>query len=87
MIVKVKVVPNSDKFRILLIKEGDSFYLRANVKNLPKKDKANKELLKGLKKLFGSVEIVSGLRSREKYINVDANIKQLEKILESRKSE
>ena len=86
MIIKVKVIPNSNKFNLSLVNEGNSLYLKANVKNPPRSGKANRELLTELKKLFENVEIISGFKSREKYINVDANIKQLERILESRKN-
>lgn len=78
MIIKVKVKPNSDKFRIKLVKRGEKSFLKIWLTEAPKKSKANKELLKELRKRFGSVELVSGLNSREKYIKVEDNIKELE---------
>ena len=60
--------------------------LYADVTSPPDKDKANKELMKELKKFFGKeVSIVSGHKSREKIIlvkgkkdDIETLIKQLE---------
>ncbi|MCD6398821.1 MAG: YggU family protein [Candidatus Aenigmarchaeota archaeon] len=80
MLIKIKVKPNSGKFKISLERDLNGPYLRVWLKSQPEKGKANKELLKELKKVFGEVEIVSGASSREKYIKVSNNIKIEEKL-------
>lgn len=41
---------------------------------MPKKGKANKEIVKGLRKLFkAEVQIVSGMTGREKIVRIDAD--------------
>ena len=80
MLIKVKVNPGSGKFKISLERDLNGPYLRIWLKSQPEKRKANKELLKELKKVFGEVEIVSGASSREKYIKVSNNIKIEEKL-------
>lgn len=78
MIIKAKVKTNSDKFRIKLLKRGEKSFLKIWLTEPPEKGKANKELLEELRKRFGSVELVSGHKSREKYIKVEHNIKEVE---------
>jgi len=74
MLVRVKVKPGSKKFKIELKEDENGPYLSIWLKSQPKRDRANKELLKELNKIFGHVKIVSGRTSREKYIKVENNI-------------
>ena len=64
---EVKVIPHSSKNK-LIQKEGKTIlYLQAP----PEKDKANKALIKFFKEEFNQrVRIVSGLKRREKVIEV-----------------
>ena len=63
----VKVKPNSASNEVLGLDEQG--LLRVNVKAPAQKGKANKELVKVLSKHFKKrVEILSGLKSREKRI-------------------
>ena len=65
--LKLKVVPNSSKLELVSENGGLKLYLKA----VPDKNKANLELIKFFKKKFGLiVEIVSGLRGREKVLRV-----------------
>ncbi len=67
--IKVKVKPNSAKNEVLGLDEQG--FLRVNVKAPAQKGKANKELIKLLSKHFKKkVEIISGLKSREKRVLV-----------------
>jgi len=79
--VNIKVKTNSPKFRIYM-----KDVLHVDVISPPDKNKANRELIKELGKLFDSeVSIVSGHKSREKVVlikldkeKVETLIKQLE---------
>ncbi|MCD6477407.1 MAG: YggU family protein [Candidatus Aenigmarchaeota archaeon] len=84
MLIKVKIKPGSERFRISIETDESGYYLRIWLKSHPEKGKANKELLKELKKLFGRVELVSGATSREKYINIDDDI-DLEEIIKNKR--
>ena len=64
---RVKVIPNSSKLELIEEENGLKLYLQA----VPDKNKANQELIKFFKKKYGlKVEIVSGMRSREKVLRV-----------------
>ncbi|PIN74121.1 hypothetical protein COV20_00715 [Candidatus Woesearchaeota archaeon CG10_big_fil_rev_8_21_14_0_10_45_16] len=65
--LSLKVIPNSGRNE--LIEENNS--LRLYIKAIPDKNKANLEVIKFFKKEFNlRVEIVSGLKSREKRLKV-----------------
>lgn len=65
-IIQVRVKPKSEKNEVLSMDDG---VLKVNVKAPPDKGKANKELIKLLSKHFKKkVEIISGLKSRNKRI-------------------
>lgn len=65
-IIQVRVKPKSEKNEVLSM---DDCVLKVNVKAPPDKGKANKELIKLLSKHFKKkVEIISGLKSRNKRI-------------------
>jgi len=68
--IDIIVKPNSPKNEIV---EWDEVKerLRVNIKAVPDKNKANKEVVKYFSKLIGKkVEIIKGLRSREKTLKV-----------------
>jgi hypothetical protein len=70
MKIRVKVKPNSRSEEVS--REGDSFIVR--VREPPREDKANQAVIKLLAQHFGvsqsRVKILSGLRSRNKVIEV-----------------
>jgi len=70
MKIQVKVKPNSKTDEVS--QEGDSFIVK--VKEPPKEGKANQAVIKLLAQYFGvpqsQVRILSGLRSRNKVIEV-----------------
>lgn len=67
VLIEVKVRPNSKRFA--LVKKEDQLILE--VVSPARAGKANLEIVKGLKRLFGrEVEIVKGLRERRKVILV-----------------
>lgn len=69
-LLKIIVKPNSPKNEITSIDE-DRNALRVSIKAPPDKGKANKEVMKFFSKLLKKkVEIVSGLKSREKLIKI-----------------
>ncbi|MBW2963709.1 DUF167 domain-containing protein [Candidatus Woesearchaeota archaeon] len=66
--LKVKVTPNSSKTEIKSIENN---LVKININAPPEKDKANKELIKFLKKQFKlSVKIKTGKTSREKVLEI-----------------
>ena len=71
MKIQVKVKPNSKTEE--LSREGDSFIIK--VKEPPKEGKANQAVVKLLAKHFGvpqsQIRILSGLRSRNKVVEVE----------------
>ena len=69
MEIKVIVKPRSSKNEFYFDKEKNVYVAR--IKESPEKGKANKELIKFLgKELKKKIEIVKGLRSREKVIRL-----------------
>lgn len=67
VIIKVRVKPNAKSFGFA-IKDG---HLIIEVASHPRRGRANLEVVKGLKKVFGKdAEIVKGFKSREKVILV-----------------
>lgn len=70
MKITVKVTPNSKTEEV--IQEGDRFLIK--VKEPPKEGKANKAVIRLLAEHFkvsqGSVKISSGLKSRNKVIDI-----------------
>lgn len=70
VVVNLKVIPNSQKFEIKGVNPWRK-KLRISVSSPPEDGKANQELLDGLETVLGSkVDIVSGVKSREKQIVV-----------------
>ncbi|MBU0614735.1 MAG: DUF167 domain-containing protein [Nanoarchaeota archaeon] len=67
MRIKVIVKPNAPKS--LIEKDGDIY--KVSVKAKPENNKANIEVLKLLKKEFGSAKMVSGFTSRHKIVEID----------------
>jgi uncharacterized protein (TIGR00251 family) len=67
VLIEVRIKPNSKRFA-LSEKNGQPIL---EVTSPPREGKANLEIVKGLKRLFGKdVEIVKGSKSREKLILV-----------------
>ncbi len=66
--IKLTVKPNSPKNEIINIKDNE---YKINIKAPPQEGKANRELIKFLKKYFNkSVRIITGLKSREKIVEL-----------------
>ncbi|MBU0535708.1 MAG: YggU family protein [Nanoarchaeota archaeon] len=69
-LIKIIVKPNSPKSEITSIDEVRNA-LRVNIKAPPDKGKANREVIKFFSKLLKKkVEIVSGMKSKEKLIKI-----------------
>lgn len=67
MEIKVKVKPGSSKQELKKIEEGYEAHVKAPAEN----NKANIELIKLLKKEFGSdVKIIRGYKSRNKVVEI-----------------
>ena len=68
MKIKITVKPNSSKNEIIEVSDCE---YRANIKAPPQEGKANKELIKVLKKYFKKdVRIITGFKSREKIVEI-----------------
>ncbi|MFA5125622.1 MAG: DUF167 domain-containing protein [archaeon] len=68
-IINAKILTGKQKFSVVFNKEKNLLIVEATEK--PENNKANKEILKKLKKYFkADIEIVSGLKSKEKTIKV-----------------
>ena len=66
-IIKLKVIPNSSRTK--MIEENNS--LKMYLKAVPEKNKANLELIKFFKKEFNlRIEIIRGMKGREKVLRV-----------------
>lgn len=66
-LLKIKVIPNSSRTELIL----DGGKVRVYLKAVPDKNKANQELIKFFKKeLKLSVEIKSGMKTREKTLRI-----------------
>jgi len=66
----IKVKPNAPKSKVL---KWDGSHLKVAIAAVPDKGKANKEVIKFFSKLTGKkVEIIKGLKSREKVLVFEA---------------
>ena len=65
MIVKAKIRTNQRSFSVV---KGDVWLI--SLKSLPEKNMANQELVKELSKIYKKVRIVSGLRSKNKVLEL-----------------
>ena len=69
-VLRIIVKPNSPKSEITAVDEARNA-LRGSIKAPPDKGKANKEVIKFFSKLLKKkVEIVSGLKSKEKMLRI-----------------
>ncbi len=69
-VLRIIVKPNSPKSEITAVDEARNA-LRVSIKAPPDKGKANKEVIKFFSKLLKKkVEIVSGLKSKEKMLRI-----------------
>ncbi len=70
-IIKVKVIPRSSQNKVVEEKAG---FLKVKLTSAPVDGEANKELIKILAKHFktakSNIEIVGGLKSKEKIIKI-----------------
>jgi uncharacterized protein (TIGR00251 family) len=77
VILRLRVISNSACFRLTGFDAAQN-ELRVKVCSPAHKGKANKELLKGLKKIFNSnVEIIKGNKSNKKTVLVHASREQV----------
>lgn len=75
-ILKLRVSAGKRAFSVRLDEQKDS--LIVETAEMPIKGKANKEIVKGLRKLFkAEVQIVSGMTSREKIVRIDADKRRI----------
>jgi len=73
-ILHLKVSTGKKQFR-LNWKEN---VLHVEIKSNPDKGKANKEIVKKLKKFFGSeIKIISGFKSKEKIVEISSSQKEV----------
>lgn len=76
--LKLKVSTGKPKFKIRLKKE----LLLVEIKNNPERGKANKEILKELKKIFNTnVKLLTGLKNKEKIIEIEDSKEEIFKKL------
>ncbi len=81
-IINAIIKTGKNKFRAQYEKEKDLLIVCTT--SQPEKNKANKEIIKELKKFFKcDIEIVSGLKSKEKKIKINLPKEQVKEILES----
>lgn len=74
MQLKIRVHPNSIKFQIL----EKANLLHVYLENEAENNKANIELIKKLSKIFGTkVNLVSGLKSKDKVVEIGIREEQL----------
>jgi len=70
-IIKVKVIPKSSQSKVVEEKDG---FLKVKLTSAPVDGEANKELIKLLAKHFkkakSGIEIVKGLKAKEKIIKI-----------------
>ena len=68
MIIKIKVRPNSAKQEMIKISENE---YKISLKEKAEDNKANKELIKLLKKYFKKdTKIIKGMKSRDKIVEI-----------------
>ena len=81
VMIELRVKPNSKSFGF--VRKGDQLILE--VTSPPKEGKANLEIVKGLKRMFGKdVKIIKGFKSREKLVLIkDLKSNELEKIIKA----
>lgn len=79
MKIEVKVVSNAKRFAIKL----DGKTLRIWLKSKPERGKANRELVQKLGEIFGSAVLVSGQKSRRKFVEVEGDEEYIRRKIES----
>ncbi|HPM85631.1 MAG: DUF167 domain-containing protein [Candidatus ainarchaeum sp.] len=81
-VLNAKISTGKKEFKVEFDKEKNIILIKTTQQ--PDKNKANKEILKELKKFFNSeVKIVSGIKSKEKKININLPKKEVEEILQN----
>ena len=82
-ILKLKVSTGKRKFGIIGFDETG--LLAISCTQVPEKGKANKEILKELKKFFkADIEIVSGIKSKEKVVRIFKDPSQVKTLLDAK---
>ncbi|MGB9719089.1 MAG: DUF167 domain-containing protein [Candidatus Anstonellales archaeon] len=79
MKIEVKAIPNAKRFAIKL--EGNM--LKVWLESKPKRGKANRELVQKLGEIFGSAWLVSGEKSRRKFVEVEGDEEYIRRKIES----
>ncbi len=76
LILNIKIKPKSREFKLDL--EKSILYIKSS----PFKGEANKEIIKGLKGIFGKeIEIIKGFKSREKLILIkDMSLEEFKRL-------
>ncbi len=69
MRIEVKVIPNAKRFAVKL----EQNILKVWLECKPEKGKANRELVEKLGEIFGSAALVSGQKSRRKFVEVEGS--------------
>ena len=74
--LKLKVSTKKPIFKVKLDEIEET--LLVEIKSIPQKGKANKEIVKELKKYFKKeIKIISGLKSKEKIVEIDLDKKSI----------
>jgi uncharacterized protein len=74
--LKLKVSTGKPRFKVKFNEDED--LLLVEIKSNPEKGKANREIIKELKKYFKKeIEIVSGFKNKEKIVEINSSKKEL----------
>ena len=65
-LIQLRIVPNSSKNELIF----EENRIKVKIKSIPEDGKANSELIKFFKKNGLKIEILKGLKSREKFIKI-----------------
>ncbi len=70
--LSLKIIPNAQTTKFVELMNGEESVLKIRVAAVPEKGRANKEIIKFLKKEFSAsqVEIVSGLTTAQKLVKI-----------------
>lgn len=70
MLIKAKIKPNSKKIKIFFKDNSLQIYLTEPAEN----NRTNLELIRTIKKIFGSCKIIKGLHSRTKLLEIPTDL-------------
>ncbi|MBN2101604.1 MAG: YggU family protein [Candidatus Aenigmarchaeota archaeon] len=78
ILIEARIKTNCNSFSIK--KDKEKFLIE--VSSSPVEGKANKEIIKGMRKLFKTdIEIVRGLKSKDKIILIKGSLDEIERII------